>query len=137
MASADLCSLATRLRRSLGALIVLSRTIVRYGEGLIAHGPHTCPDGYGQVHPTITRQTWLAWQWYAGGLVDAWIKNAHRVPLVKRLVCAVWCSHYVRYRGPWGPLASDTFPIPWERSLRPKRRIHADRPSAARMESKG
>jgi hypothetical protein len=115
---------------------MLHRTVIAYGEGLIAHGQRACPDGYGRVHPTIIRQTWRTWQWHAGRLVDAWIDVAHRLPVIRRLVCAVWCTHYVRYRGPWAPLASEVFPIPWERSLHPERQNRYDRPLSARMESK-
>lgn len=98
-----------------------SPTLVRYGEGLIAHGQRDCPEDYGAVHPMIQRDTWRAWQWYGGGLIDRWIHYAHRLPGLRQLVCAVWCARYERYRGPWAPLVRDTFPIPWPRSLHPER----------------
>ena len=102
---------------------MFNNLIVRYSELRISH--HTaadCPYGYGKLHPEIGWEEWVAWKWYVGGYLDWLMGWYHRIPVVRRLVCATWCTHLEMFRGPWCPVRRDSFEIPWERSPHPELR---------------
>ena len=97
--------------------------IIRYTELRISHvTPDHCPFGYGSLHPAIAWEEWVAWKWYLGGLLDRAMLWLHRVPYVRFFVCALWCDHLEMIRGPWSPVRSQTFEIPWERAPHPEAR---------------
>lgn len=113
----------TRTAPACGATAMFHSLIVRYSEARIAHRTELdCPDGYGRVHPAIRWEEWVAWKWYLGGFLDHLMGQYHRIPLVRRLVCATWCDHLEMVRGPWLPVREELFEIPWERSPHPEER---------------
>lgn len=97
--------------------------IVRYRDMRVAHRAEIdCPFGYGRVHPAIAWEEWVAWKWYVGGLLD-WLMDFYQgIPVIRRLVWATWTEHYELVRGPWSPVRSELFEIPWERTPHPEDR---------------
>lgn len=97
--------------------------IIRYTELRVGHQTELeCPEGYGRIHPAIAWEEWVAWKWYLGGFLDRLMSRYHRIPGVRRLVCATWCQHLEMIRGPWSPVRGQTFDIPWERAPHPERK---------------
>jgi len=102
---------------------MLHSRIIRYTELRISHGADLeCPEGYGRIHPAIAWEEWVAWKWYLGGVLDRLMFRYHLIPVVRRLVCATWCTHLEMIRGPWSPVRGHRFPIPWERAPHPEDR---------------